>query len=128
MAIDIARQGLYPLERAKHLPDEWRNKYCLKGVRSQAGNLLIDPRLKSRVDFRECNLKRPLIDKPGFDLVFLRNVLIYFDLPTKKLVVNGLARALHPGGYLIISHVETLHGLETPLELVKPSIYRKPKN
>lgn len=126
--VDAARQALYPLERAKHLPETWLAKYCLKGVRSQSGRLLIDPRLRSRVDFREYNLKRPSIDRPEFDLVFLRNVLIYFDLPTKQLVVNGIARALHPGGHLVISHVETLHGLQTPLELVKPSIYRKPRH
>jgi chemotaxis protein methyltransferase CheR len=124
--VETARQGLYPLERAKRLPKDWLNKYCLKGVRSQAGNLLIDPRLKARVQLEQRNLKRPLDDGQCFDVVFLRNVLIYFDIPTKQLVIDGLTRAIRPGGYLFISHVESLHSLNTKLEMVRPSVFRKP--
>jgi chemotaxis protein methyltransferase CheR len=123
--VGVARLGLYPLERAKHLPDAWRGKYCLKGVRTQAGNLLIDPRIKSRVSFEEHNLKRPRSDSRQFDLVFLRNVLIYFDIPTKQLVIDALTRSIRPGGHLFISHVESLHGIATRLTAVRPSIFRK---
>ncbi|MBK5967157.1 SAM-dependent methyltransferase [Thiocystis minor] len=124
--VEAARQGLYPLDRAKRLPTDWLGKYCLKGVRSQAGNLLIDPRLKARVQLEQRNLKRPLADGERFDVVFLRNVLIYFDIPTKQQVIDGLTRAIQPGGYLFISHVESLHSLKTKLEMVRPSVFRKP--
>lgn len=124
--VEAARQGLYPLDRAKRLPTDWLGKYCLKGVRSQAGNLLIDPRLKARVQLEQRNLKRPLVDGERFDVVFLRNVLIYFDIPTKQQVIDGLTRAIQPGGYLFISHVESLHSLKTKLEMVRPSVFRKP--
>lgn len=124
--VEAARQGLYPLERAKRLPTDWLGKYCLKGVRSQVGNLLIDPRLKARVHLEQRNLKRPLADGERFDVVFLRNVLIYFDIPTKQQVIDGLTRAIQPGGYLFISHVESLHSLKTKLEMVRPSVFRKP--
>ncbi|AFL72387.1 CheR family methyltransferase [Thiocystis violascens] len=124
--VEAARQGLYPLERAKRLPTDWLGKYCLKGVRSQAGNLLIDPRLKARVQLEQRNLKRPPADGALFDVVFLRNVLIYFDIPTKQQVIDGLTRAIQPGGYLFISHVESLHSLKTKLEMVRPSVFRKP--
>ncbi|EXJ16847.1 CheR family methyltransferase [Imhoffiella purpurea] len=122
--IEQARRGLYPLERAKRLPNAWLTKYCLKGVRSQAGNLLIDPRLSKRVQFEMHNLKQGFSDQRQFDLVLLRNVLIYFDQPTKQLVLDGVVRCLRPGGHLIISHVESLHGLVSGLRMVRPSIFR----
>lgn len=124
--IATARLGMYPLERAKMLPREWLTKYCLKGVRSQAGNLLINPKLKARTRFEERNLKKPREDAKQFEIVFLRNVLIYFDLKTKQLVLDCLSRSIAPGGYLFISHVESLHGIKTPLESVGPSIFRRP--
>ena len=124
--VETARRGLYPLERARQLPAAWLSKYCLKGVRSQAGSLLIDPRLAARVRFEEHNLKRARLQDQSFDLVFLRNALIYFDLPTKQLVLGNLVQSIRPGGYLFISHVESLHGVETELEMVRPSIFRRP--
>ncbi len=124
--VETARRGLYRLDRVKRLPTSWLTKYCLKGVRVQAGNLLIDPRLQARVHFEQHNLKQPLPHEPAFDIVFLRNVLIYFDLPTKQLVIDHVTRTLRPGGYLFISHVESLHGLQNGLKMIRPSIFRKP--
>ncbi|MGQ9659233.1 MAG: CheR family methyltransferase [Thermochromatium sp.] len=124
--LEQARRAIYPLERARHLPRPWLERYCLKGVRSQAGNLLIDPRLKSRVTLEQHNLLQPRRDGERFDIVFLRNVLIYFDLPTKQRVIAHLFESIRPGGLLFISHVESLHGIETPLEMIRPSIFRRP--
>lgn len=124
--LDRARRALYPLERAKHLPKHWLERYCLKGVRSQVGNLLVDPRLKARVRFAQHNLMRPLAQSQGFELVLLRNVLIYFDLATKQRVIDAVSRSIEPGGYLLISHVESLQGIKTDLQSVRPSIFRKP--
>lgn len=124
--VEAAREAVYPLDRAKRLPADWLGKYCLKGVRSQAGNLLIDPRLKARVHLEQHNLKQPLTTGRRFDVIFLRNVMIYFDVPTKQIVIDHLNRALYPGGYLFLSHVESLHSLKTTLEMVRPSVFRKP--
>ncbi|MFD2113325.1 CheR family methyltransferase [Thiorhodococcus fuscus] len=124
--LDQARRALYPLDRAKRLPRPWLEKYCLKGVRSQAGNLLIDPRLKGRVRLLQHNLMQPLSQQQTFELVLLRNVLIYFDLPTKQRVLDALTPSIAPGGYLLISHVESLQGIRTDLHMVRPSIFRKP--
>jgi chemotaxis protein methyltransferase CheR len=121
-----ARQGIYPLERAKLLPHDWLNKYCLKGVRAQEGNLSITRKIKERVFFEERNLKKPRTDHKMFDVIFLRNVLIYFDIKTKQLVLDHLIRALAPGGYFFISHVETLHSIDTVLQMVRPSVFIKP--
>ena len=124
--LEQARQGVYPLERARHLPRPWLERYCLKGVRAQTGNLLIDPKLKSRVKLEQHNLLQSRRDGEYFDIIFLRNVLIYFDPPTKQRVIARLFESLRPGGLLFISHVESLHGLETPLEMVRPSIFQRP--
>jgi chemotaxis protein methyltransferase CheR len=126
--LDQARQAVYPLERARHLPRAWLERYCLKGVRAQAGNLLIDPKLKSRVKLEQHNLLQPRRDGEHFDIIFLRNVLIYFDPPTKQRVIERLCESLRPGGLLFISHVESLHGIETPLVMIRPSIFQRPSD
>ncbi|WP_342450063.1 CheR family methyltransferase [Thiorhodococcus minor] len=100
---------------------------CLKGVRTQVGNLLIEPKLKARVRWAQHNLMQPLRETGTFDLVLLRNVPIYFDLPTKQRVLDALSHSIAPGGYLVISHVESLQGLRTDLQLVRPSVLRKPR-
>ncbi|QIK36978.1 protein-glutamate O-methyltransferase CheR [Caldichromatium japonicum] len=121
-----AHQGLYPLERAKHLPRLWLERYCLKGVRGQAGYILIDPRLQKRVSWDQHNLLHPRREGAPFDIVFLRNVLIYFDRAVKQRVIECLYEALRPGGWLFISHVESLQGLRTPLVMQRPSVFRRP--
>ena len=120
-----ARRGIYPMERVRGLPTEMLSKYCLKGVRSQAGYLLIDPRIKQRVSFRGINLMQPLPKLPSFDVEFLRNVLIYCDNLTKQKVVRRIIDVIKPGGYLFTSHVESLHGVTDVLQVVRPSIFRK---
>ena len=124
--LEKARTGLYPLERAQTLPAEMLVKYCLKGVRSQDGYLLIDPGIKQRVQFRAINLMQPLPWMNLFDVVFLRNVLIYFDSPTKQNVVRRVIDMIKPGGYLFTSHVESLHGVTDALQMLKPSVFMKP--
>ncbi len=124
--LDQARLGLYPLERARHLPRPWLERYCLKGVRRHTGKILIDPRLKARVRWDRHNLLQPRREDAPFDIVFLRNVLIYFDRPIKQRVIDCIYEAIRPGGWLFISHVESLHGLVTPLVMQRPSILRRP--
>ena len=121
-----ARAALYPMERARGIPREMLVKYCLKGIRSQEGQLLIDPKLARRARFIYANLKVGLPDQTQYDLIFLRNVLIYFDNHTKADVVGRLVASLRPGGYLFTSHVETLHGVTADLKMIRPSIYRRP--
>lgn len=121
-----ARQALYPMSRGRDIPQAYLKKYCLKGVRSQQGQFLVDPRIKQRTEFCSVNLKTPNRYQTQYQVIFLRNVLIYFDVPTKALVVNHVLQALQPGGYLFVSHVESLHGVVDHLQMIKPSIFRKP--
>ena len=125
--LQSCRQAVYPLSRASHMSNYFRSKYCLKGVREQEGMLMIDHKLRKRCKFRKINLKEPLPAIGKYDVIFVRNVMIYFDQETKKHVVNRLLHMLKPGGYLFTSHSESLHGIDHGIELVMPSIYRKPQ-
>ena len=121
-----AEAGQYDLERVRGLPKHYLHKYCLKGIREQEGTFIIDRALRQHTRFLQVNLKSPLPTLGPFDIIFLRNVMIYFDAPTKQHVVAQLATRLQPGGYLFIGHSETLNGLHTGLQSVMPTIYRKP--
>jgi len=121
-----ARNGHYPMERATTLPQPLLAKYCLKGTGRQEGTFLIDKSLRNRVHFAQVNLNETLPDLGEFDVIFLRNVMIYFDQETKSKVVTRLLPHLKSGGYFIISHSESLNGVNDTLKLVAPSIYRKP--
>ncbi len=124
--LDDARTGRYSMERAEEIPKRYLSVYCLKGVRSQSGTLLIDKQLRNRVRFVQVNLTAPLPDLGVFDLIFLRNVLIYFDMATKRQVVLRVLSLLKAGGYLFLGHAETLNGITGELILQRPTVYRKP--
>ncbi|MCR9142914.1 MAG: protein-glutamate O-methyltransferase CheR [bacterium] len=126
--VETARRGVYPLEQAQEIPDYYRRRYCLRGVRSMAAYFRMDPTILSAVRFERGNLL-DCADVPGaFDYIFLRNVMIYFDRQTKEKVVANLSERLLPGACLITGHSESLQGISTGLERVQPSIYRRAKN
>ncbi len=124
--LEVARSGLYSLERASEIPREYLTQYCLKGVGDQEGTLLIDRKLRSRVSFQQINLNNPLPNVGEFDVIFLRNVMIYFDMAMKRQVVARLAQKLKPGGWFIIGHSESLNGVTNDLPQEMPTMYRKP--
>ncbi len=124
--LEQARKGLYDQHRARDLPRPYLHKYCLKGVGGQAGKILVDPALRRRVQFSQVNLNEPLPDVGGFDVIFLRNVMIYFQPETKQRVVERLIHCLRPGGGFLVGHSETLSGITRSLTAEAPSIYRKP--
>jgi chemotaxis protein methyltransferase CheR len=121
-----ARSGHYPMERAHSIPQPLLVKHCLKGTGSQEGTFLLERSLRSRVHFMPINLNEALPNIGEFEVIFLRNVMIYFDQQTKQQVVARMLPLLKPGGYFIISHSESLNGVSDALEMIKPSIYRKP--
>lgn len=123
--LEKARRGLYPLSAAEKIPLALLKKYCLKGSGEYDGFFLIDAALRSRVKFLHANLIDKLPELGCFDLIFLRNVMIYFDMPTKQRLIERIQHYLRPGGYFIISHSESLNGMKCELRMVSPSIYRK---
>ncbi len=123
--LEKARSGLYPLNATEKIPTPYLKKYCLKGSGQYEGFLLIDTALRNRVKFLKANLIEKLPDLGSFDVIFLRNVMIYFDMPTKQRLVERIQQYLRPGGYFIISHSESLNGMNHALQMISPSIYQR---
>lgn len=120
-----ARTGHYPLSRARHIPEAYLRRFCLKGTGPQQGTLLIERGLRERVQFAQVNLNAAFADMGPFDVIFLRNVMIYFDNDTKRGVVARVLAQLRPGGHICIGHSESLHEISDAVVAVAPAIYRK---
>jgi chemotaxis protein methyltransferase CheR len=120
-----ARTGHYNEARTEGIPPAYRQRYCLRGTGPHEGTLLVQRTLRERVTFRQVNLDRPLPSLGSFDLVFLRNVMIYFDARTKRDVVGRLVPAIKPGGHLFIGHSESLTDMHPELHSQAPSVYRR---
>ncbi|KQQ56985.1 protein-glutamate O-methyltransferase [Pseudomonas sp. Leaf127] len=119
-----AQEAIYDISQAKYFPEGWLQRYCLSGVGDMSGRLRIQASLRERLVLREVNLVQPLSEDLGlFDVIFLRNVLIYFDNDEKKRIVQRLVHQLRPGGLLFIGHAESIHGFNLPVRLVQPSVY-----
>jgi chemotaxis protein methyltransferase CheR len=125
--LERARTGHYPMERATHVPQDYLRRYCLKGIRDQHGTLLVERGLRERVQFRQVNLNTALPGDLGtYDIVFLRNVMIYFNGDTKRQVVKRILGRIKPDGHLFIGHSESLQEMSDMLRPVIPSVYCKP--
>jgi chemotaxis protein methyltransferase CheR len=124
--LGVAQRGLYRMDRVRGLPQACLRKYFLKGVRSQEGTILVAPELRRHTRFMQINLNKTLPAIGKFHVIFLRNVMIYFDNGTKREVVERIVDKLHPGGYLIVGHSESLSGINDTVKLIKPTIYRLP--
>ena len=124
-ALATAQAAVYPLERTQTIPREWLKKYFQRGVGDWEGCCRVKSAVTERVTFQQLNLLGNFSFPQSFELIFCRNVMIYFDRATQEELVNQLGRFLVPGGYLLIGHSESLNGLKLPFRCVQPSIYRK---
>ena len=124
--LDKARTGHYAQARAKNIPRQYLLSYCLKGIGRQEGTFIIDKVLRGRVQFMQINLNESPPRIGEFNVIFLRNVMIYFAMETKQRVVRHMLALLKPGGYFIVGHSESLNGVVDGLTLVAPSVYKKP--
>ncbi|CAK0751517.1 chemotaxis protein methyltransferase [Gammaproteobacteria bacterium] len=124
--LEKAQRGQYPLDRSTGIPPELLRKYCLKGVRDQEGTFIISSKLRDYIGFRQINLNVSLPEIGPFNVIFLRNVLIYFDMETKRRIVASILTKLLPGGYFFIGHSESLNGICDTVVNVRPTVYQKP--
>lgn len=124
-ALQQAQNGLYRMERLELLPVDYLRRYCRRGTGNYQGMMMIDRELRARVRFEQHNLLHAWPKGEGFDVIFLRNVLIYFDQPTRQRVIDHLCASLRPGGWLVIGHCESLNGINVPLQQLAPSVYRE---
>lgn len=123
--VQTANSAHYSMDRIQGIPPAYLKKYCLKGNGPYQGTLLIEPKLQKKASFSQVNLNTSLPNIGQFDIIFLRNILIYFNAETKKQIVNRVVSALKPDGLFFIGHSETLNGVTDMVEQVKPTIYRK---
>lgn len=123
--LDRARAAQYPMQRAENIPRSCLTAHCLRGIGRQEGTFIIERDLRERVRFAHANVKNDLSSLGYFDVILLRNIMIYFDQETKRQVVSRVLRRLKPGGYLMVGHAESLNGITDAVEPVRPSIYRK---
>jgi chemotaxis protein methyltransferase CheR len=123
-----AIQAIYPMQSIAQVPMALCKRYLLrsKDREGERPTIRIGPRIRTRVEFKRINLVEDItgIDN-DFDLIFCRNVLIYFDRATQEMVLRRLLSKLRRGGYLFIGHSESVHHLNLPVHQVKPTIFRK---
>ena len=120
-----AQRGIYLAQRLGSLPAQWLPRYFQRGVGRWAEYYRVKTSIAERVTFRHLNLIEPYSHTEPFEVIFCRNVMIYFDRPTQERLVQQLCQFLVPGGYVLIGHSESLNGLQVPLRCLRPSIYRK---
>lgn len=124
--VNQSRAGLYVAARCAKIPQSDLKRWCLKGEGQYEGQVLMKRELRANVHFDHGNLLLPMPQLGAFDVIFLRNVLIYFDGEAKAELVRNVLRHLPSGGYLYTGHTESLQGLDHPLERITPAIYRRP--
>jgi chemotaxis protein methyltransferase CheR len=120
-----AQRALYSMERARHISPAYLKRFCLRGSAEYQGSLLVQRELRNRVTFRHINLNQALPEQGQFDIIFLRNVMIYFSDDTKRQVVARLLSPLKKDGYFLVGHSESLNDISNAVQAVAPSIYHK---
>jgi chemotaxis protein methyltransferase CheR len=119
-----ARQVLWPVDKAREIPGHYLKQFMLRGTGSQEGWMKAGPELRPLVRFQQLNLNEHLYPGLGrFDLIFCRNVLIYFDATSKQRVIRQVLSHLEPQGHLFVGHAESLTGTVHHLRSVMPTVY-----
>ncbi|MDA8083633.1 MAG: hypothetical protein M0024_08260 [Nitrospiraceae bacterium] len=126
--LDKAVKAVYDMETVEAVPEAMKKRYLLKSKDRSRGLVRIAPELRAKVRFRRLNfMEGDFGMREPMDIIFCRNVIIYFDRPTQERLLNRLCEHLVPGGYLFMGHSETLNGLDVPLVSVGQTIYRRAK-
>ena len=123
-ALKAAQAGVYKMPAVEKLPIEILRKYFEKGMGESAGFARVRKELKANITFKHINLLEVPSFDTKFDVIFCRNVMIYFDRAVQQRVVNALERHLRPGGYLFISHSESLNGITHGMRWIAPAAYQ----
>ena len=124
-ALETARKGVYPVERLEGVNSERRRRWFLRGEGEYDNLACVHPRLRELVSILPLNLLHDWPMQGPFDAIFCRNVVIYFDKPTKQRLFQRYAGLLPEGGYLFLGHSESMYGLNDNFDLIGRTVYRK---
>jgi chemotaxis protein methyltransferase CheR len=120
-----ARTGVFKADRVQGLSPDLLPRYFERGLGAQDGFVRVRQPVRDLIEFTRLNLISETPHGRQFDFIFCRNVMIYFDRLAQQQVVDMLVRHLVPGGYLFVSHAESLNGVTHRLEWVAPAVYRR---
>jgi chemotaxis protein methyltransferase CheR len=124
--LEKGRNAIYSSDRVETIPLELRKKYFLKSKDPAKKNVRIVPELRSKVSFQVLNfMDEHYSQRPSYDIIMCRNVLIYFTRATQEAVINKLAGKLRQGGYLFLGHSESITDMKVTVSQVKPTVFRK---
>lgn len=125
-ALEKAVKGIYDKDKEKAIPMIFRKRYLLKSRDKNLNLIRVAPEIRSHVTFERLNfLNEDYGFKIPFDIIFCRNVIIYFNREDQQRILGKICRCLAAGGYLFTGHSETLHGMDLPIKPLAPSVYRK---
>jgi chemotaxis protein methyltransferase CheR len=124
--LTVAHEGIYSMDSVRPVPLEQLKRYFKKGVGVRTGVCQVKLELRKHLHFERVNLFQPHLPVPANQhVIFCRNVMIYFDLPSRALAVKRLAQHLAPGGYLMVGHSESLMGINHGLYPVQQGVFQK---
>jgi chemotaxis protein methyltransferase CheR len=124
--LEVARRAVYPFERIDPIALPMRKKYLLKGRDKKNPQVRIASELRRTIRFGRLNFMDEDFGLPHMvNVIFCRNVIIYFDKATQEKLMIKFCRYLQPGGFLFLGHSESLHGYQTPLVQIAPTVYQK---
>jgi len=124
--LEQAVAGVFPEPMIEPVSIPRRKRYVMRAKDQSRGEVRITPRLRSKVAFARLNLMDEAYPvETGMDLLFCRNILIYFDKPTQAKVLTRLCDHLRPGGYLFLGHSETLNGIDLPVRQIANTIFQR---
>ncbi len=125
IVLEKAVTAIYPEDRVDIIPLDLKKKYLLRSKDRTKPTVRIVPELRARTSFMRLNFMDEAYNAPSnFDIIFCRNVLIYFDRQTQEKVINKLCRHLRPGGYFFLGHSESVTGINVPLQQIKPTVFK----
>lgn len=124
-ALETAIKAIYDVDRVKGVPRHLMAKYFLRSKDRDKGLVRIAPQLRNAVTFRRLNFMEEFNFQKPLDIIFCRNVVIYFDKPTQQRLFTKFCRCLVPNGHLFIGHSESLSGMDLPLQQLVPTVYKR---
>ena len=124
--LEIAKKAVYPIKLAQKIPKKYLQSYCQRGKNQFDGYFKVKEKIQEKVTFKKINLFEKVSEDIGkFDLIFLRNVILYFNDEEKKTILENTLKHLNDGGYLFMGHSESLSRITNKVVQVSPSIYKK---